>query len=142
MLTLWEEEHISLKLLLVFHLGVGDWYTRWCSILDIFLLEPFDCNVFLDLLQCLDIPVSSVGPKHELTFSPLGEVKLASKLSAMACTRPISDYWIPVNCVLFDPATALIAIVHNLSNRYQDHEIIAQGFSCKGSTKSNLKWFS
>ena len=44
--------------------------------------------------------------KAWVDFSPLGEVILASKLSAMACTRPISDDWIPVNCVLFDAATA------------------------------------
>ena len=41
-----------------------------------------------------------------MDFSPLGKVILASKLSAMACTRSIPDDWIPVNCSLFDAATA------------------------------------
>ena len=33
-------------------------------------------------------------------------VTLASKLSASACSRPISDEWLPVNCVSIDSATA------------------------------------
>ena len=68
-----------------------------------------------DHLQCLDIPVSSVGPKARVDFSPLDEVILASKLSAIACTSHISDDWIPVNCLLFDADTAADAINRNCS---------------------------
>ena len=59
--------------------------------------------------------------KAWLDFSPLGEVILASKLSAMACTRPISDddEWIPVSCISFDAATAADALNHNASSYEQ-----------------------
>ena len=56
--------------------------------------------------------------KAWLDFSPLGEVIFASKLSAMACTRPISDDRIPVNCVLFD-ADAAYALNRNSSSYEQ-----------------------
>ena len=72
--------------------------------------------------------------KAWLDFSPLGEVILASKLSAMAYTRPISDDWTPVNYVLLDAATA-DALNRNSSSYEQQiprHEIVAQGFSCQG----------
>ena len=59
--------------------------------------------------------MSSVA-KALIDFSPLGEVILASKLSAMACTRPISDDWVPVNCVLFDATTAGDALNRNSSS--------------------------
>ena len=59
--------------------------------------------------------MSSAGSKHGLTLL-LGEVILASKLSAMTCTRPISVDWIPVNCILFDTATAADALNRNSSS--------------------------
>ena len=65
--------------------------------------------------------------KAWLDLSPLGEVILASKLSAMACTRPIFDDWIPVNCVLFDAATAADALNHNSSSYEQQ---IPRSWNC------------
>ena len=52
-------------------------------------------------------------------FSPLGEVILASKLSEMACTSPISDERMPANCVSFDAATAGNALNRNSSSYKQ-----------------------
>ena len=57
---------------------------------------------------------------------------MALKLSAIACTKPISDDWMPVSCVSLDAATDADAVNHHMSNRYQDHEIAVQGFSCQG----------
>ena len=108
MLTLQEEEHISLKLLLVYQAKKS----RWCRILDIFLLESFDCSVFVAFFS---VWTSCVITKAWVTYSPLGEVILASKLPAMDCTRPKSDDWIPVNCVFFDAATAADTLNHNSS---------------------------
>ena len=59
------------------------------------------------------------GAKAWVDFSPLGEVILASKLSAMASTKPISDYRIPVDCILFDAATAADALNRNSSSYEQ-----------------------
>ena len=73
------------------------------------------------LIQCYSNettwPILSVGPKHELTLA-MGEVILASKLSAMA-TRPIYDDWIPVSCVSFDAATAADTLNRNTSSYEQ-----------------------
>ena len=49
-------------------------------------------------------------------FNPLGEVILASKLSAIACTKPISDDWILVSCVSLDAATDADALNLNTSS--------------------------
>ena len=57
--------------------------------------------------------------KAWVDFSPLGEVILASKLSAMAYTRSISDEWIPVSCDSFDAATAADALNCNTSSYEQ-----------------------
>ena len=75
--------------------------------------------------------------KAWVDFNPLGEVILASKLSTIACTKPISDDWIPVSCVsLVDTTTDADALnlntPHHMSNRYQDHENAVQTFLAKG----------
>ena len=76
-------------------------------------------------------------------ISSLGEEILAAKLSAVACTRPISDDWKLVNFILFDAATAADVSYCNSSSyelKIPRNKIVAQGFSCKGNTKYNLKW--
>ena len=104
---------------------VGDLDTRWCRILDIFLLESFNCRYSwpssVRTYLCYQWG-QSMG-----WLSPLGEVILAPKLSAMACTRPISDDWIPVNCILFDAATAADALNCNCSSYEQQ---IPRSWNC------------
>ena len=54
--------------------------------------------------------------KGWVDFNPLSEVILASKLSAIACTKPLSDDWIPVSCVSLDAATDADALNFNTSS--------------------------